>query len=128
MSSSLEYKSDLKILIKEQTGSVSIEDVLSFSNHLAQKDNVLKETAGLIFDCRNALLDYDLDEQNLLTNNLRTRANLYNNLKIAVVSNDPHNVVLIMMLGHADNNLFITPFSTIQGAIAWMSRHKSSVK
>ena len=120
MPTSLEYKRNLKVLIKDHAGSISVDDVMSFSHRFCKKSNVLNATKGLIFDCRNAFFDFEVDEHEAIGSILKDEVDLNKNLKIAVVSAQPYNVVITMMLANVGGRFDIAPFSTMEGAFDWI--------
>ena len=107
------------IIVREFKGDISSQDILNSWKSVLETDIITDSTIGIINVILNAKLTMDLDGFDLIMNHLKANRKL-GNLKLAVLTNSPENIVFPMLGEYNENTLKIKPFSTEEAAISWI--------
>lgn len=122
MDKKFEYKFDdlLGILFKTYYGSITIEDIESSWNYAFENDLIPKERKGFILDYRKSNFDIKIKEYISIPNFYKKHLDIFGNYKIAILTEDPNDIVIPILVKSKDEGYFSRPFSTIEAAIAWV--------
>ncbi|MCK4922713.1 MAG: hypothetical protein KAS71_16785 [Bacteroidales bacterium] len=116
------FNNSLGILHKYYYGSISIADIKSSWEHAFENNLIPKETKGFIVDYRNANLEFEVDEHIKIADFYKDNLEVFGNFKIAVVSDEPKDVVIIILVETKEDGYFSRLFSTVEAATNWVLR------
>jgi hypothetical protein len=114
------YDDDSKALIKKCYGSITVRDVIDSWNEVICNFPLPEDIRGVILDYSNAHLNFDVVEHQMIVDFYIKNLNFFSKYRIGVVANNPHNIVIIMLIARADERYLLRPFTTIGAALVWV--------
>ncbi|MBN2349523.1 MAG: hypothetical protein JXJ22_11820 [Bacteroidales bacterium] len=108
------------ILFKYYYGVISIEDLSSSWEYAFEKKLIPKEVKGFILDYRKATFNIKANEYKEIPKFYKKHIDIFRNFKIAIITQDPKDVVIPMLVKTEDDGYFSRPFSTIEAAVEWV--------
>lgn len=114
------FNSSLGIFYKYYYGSITIADIKSSWEHAFENNLIPKETKGFIVDYQNASFDMEIDEHIEIADFYKNHLEVFGNFKIAVVSNEPKDVVIIILVETKEDGYFTKLFCTVKAATSWV--------
>ena len=122
MEKKFEYKfnNSLGILFKTYYGLISIEDIESSWEYAFENDLIPKEKKGFILDYRNSNFNIKTEEYMAIANFYKKHIEIFGNYKIAIITENPRDIVVPILVESQDEGYSSRPFSTLEAAIAWI--------
>ncbi len=117
-----EYRFDsaLGIIFKTYYGAITVEDIES-SWEFAFSNNIIPETVkGFILDYRKSNFDIEIEEYANIPKFYRKHIDVFRNLKIAIVTENPRDIVIPILVEAKDKGYESRPFSTMKAATNWI--------
>lgn len=114
------FNSSLGILFKTYYGQITIEDITSSWEYAFKKDLIPKETKGFIMDYRNSNFNIKTDRFSEIADFYKKHLDVFGNFKIAILTDDPRDIVIPMLVESKDDGYSSRPFSTVEAAISWV--------
>ena len=108
------------IFYKYYYGSIQIEDILQSWENAFAKNLIPKETKGFILDYRNSHFNMNVGEHSSISAFYKNHLEIFGNLKIAILTEDPKDIVVPMLVQTEDNGYSSKPFSTLEAATDWV--------
>lgn len=122
MEKKFEYKfnKSLCILFKTYYGFITIDDIESSWEYAFENDLIPKEKKGFILDYRNSNLNINIEEHILIANFYKKHIDVFGNYKIAIITENPRDIVIPILVETKDEGYSSKPFSTIEAAEIWI--------
>ncbi|MFD0932656.1 hypothetical protein ACFQ0R_08640 [Psychroflexus salinarum] len=122
MQKKFEYKFDdsLGILIKTYYGLITIEDIESSWRYAFENGLIPEKKKGFILDYRKSNFDIEIDEHTLIADFYRKHIDVFGNYKIAIITENPKDIVVPMLVESLDRGYYSKPFSTFDAAVDWV--------
>ena len=114
------FDESTRIFYKYYYGKVSIEDIVSSWRYAIENELIPDEVQGFILDYRQANLDIPVGEYSKIGEFYRDHLNIFGNQKIAIITLNPQDIVIPMLVRTLDNGYSSKPFSTVENAVKWM--------
>jgi len=114
------FNSSLGILFKTYYGLITIEDIESSWNFAFKNDLIPKEIKGFILDYRNSNFDIRTDRYTAIADFYKKHIDIFGNFKIAILTAEPRDIVIPILVESLDEGYSSRPFSTIEAAIDWV--------
>lgn len=114
------FNQELGILFKTYFGAITIKDIENSSKYAFENNLIPKENKGFILDYRNSHFDIALDKYNEIPNFYKKHLNIFGNFKIAIITEEPKDTVIPVLVALDDDGYASKPFSTMEAAIAWV--------
>ena len=108
------------ILFKYYRGDITIEDISSSWEHAIENQSIPKETKGFILDYTKATFKIKFNEYHLIADFYKNHLDVFSNQKIAIVIDNPSDIVIPILVESEDDGYTSRPFNTIDAAIAWV--------
>ncbi|AOW19856.1 hypothetical protein [Urechidicola croceus] len=108
------------ILFKYYYGKISIETLITSWEENFNSDILKNDIKGFILDYTNASLEMDISEHLKIVQFYKSNLTIFGNYKIAVITNNPKDIVIPILVQSKDEGYASKPFSTIEGAIEWV--------
>lgn len=115
-----QFDSSLGILFKYYYGLVEIKDITSSWEYAFENNLIPKETKGFILDYRNSNLKIKVGEHTEIANFYKKHLEFFGDFKIAIVTENPKDIVIPMLVETKDDGYTSKPFTTIESAIGWV--------
>jgi len=115
-----QFNNSLGILFKTYYGLITIEDIESSWEYAFENGLIPKEKKGFILDYRNSNFNIKINEHTLIANFYKKHINIFGNYKIAIITEEPRDIVIPMLVESQDEGYSSKPFSTLEAAIAWI--------
>lgn len=122
MENKFEYKfnNSTGILFKTYYGLITIEDIESSWKYAFENGLIPKEKKGFILDYRNSNFNIKIDEHISIVNFYKKHLKIFGNYKIAILTLEPSDIVIPILVKSKDEGYSSRPFSTPEAAIAWI--------
>lgn len=124
MGAKFEYEFDSKtnILHKTYYGSISMEEIESSWKYAFNNGLIPKDVKGFILDYRNANFDINIEKHIEISDFYKKFIEIFGGLKIAIITENPKDIVIPVMVNTKDEGYSSRPFSTVEAAIVWILR------
>lgn len=114
------YDAESKIMYKSYFGEINIKDIESSWETASEQNLIPKNTKKFILDYREAMLKVKSTEHSTISDFYKTHPEIFNNALIAIVTDDPNNVVIPILVHEKDEGYISLPFSTMEAALEWL--------
>lgn len=114
------FDSSLCILFKTYYGLVTIEDINASWEYAFENDLIPKEKIGFVLDYRNAHFNIDAKRHSEIADFYKKHIDIFGGYNIAIVTQEPKDIVIPVLVEMHDNGYTSRPFSTLEAAIAWV--------
>jgi len=104
---------DHKILYREFTEDVSVEDLLISFKEILDKDMLIGKTCGVLTDLRGVKFEINPSVFKQVSSFLKSYPELYS-YKLAVITKTPKQVVMVILANNVSSKLNAKPFSTYE--------------
>jgi hypothetical protein len=108
------------ILFKYYYGPITIEDISSSWEYAFKNNLIPKDVKGFVLDYRDANFNMELEEHTQISDFYKKNIEVFRNLKIAVITENPNDVVIPILVEYKDDGYFSKLFSTTKAAITWV--------
>ncbi|MGZ2369746.1 hypothetical protein ACXR6G_08160 [Ancylomarina sp. YFZ004] len=115
-----QFNSSLGILFKYYYGLITLEDIESSWEYAFENGLIPKETKGFILDYRNSNFNIKIEDHTAIANFYKRHINIFGNFKIAVITVEPKDIVVPMLVKLKDEGYSSSPFSTLESSIEWV--------
>jgi hypothetical protein len=115
-----QFNNSLGILFKYYYGLITIEDIESSWEYAFKNDLIPKDVKGFILDYRNSNFNIKIEKFNEIANFYKKHLEVFGNLKIAIITEDPKDIVIPILVETKDEGYSSRPFSTLESAIDWV--------
>jgi hypothetical protein len=120
----IKYDESTKIVFKIHEGVLNVNDSIQSWLSIIQKQLIPQETIGYIIDYRNARFVSGIESSKTMTEVFNGHPKYFKGKKIALITNEPHMVVMLLIVQTFENKIFDTqPFNTEEAAIEWISKN-----
>lgn len=122
MEKKFEYKfnNSLSILFKTYYGPITIEDIESSWVYAFENNIIPKVKKGFILDYRNSNFNIEIEDHILIANFYKKHIDIFGNYKIAILTENPKDIVIPILVEAKDEGYSSRPFSTLEAAIEWI--------
>jgi hypothetical protein len=122
MGSKFKYQFDslTGILYKYYYGLINVKDIVSSWEYAFSNNLIPKETKGFILDYRNSNFNIKIEEHKKIADFYRKHLDIFGNLKIAILTEVPKDIVIPILVQTHDYGYLSSPFSTLESAIDWV--------
>nr|WP_321486758.1 hypothetical protein [uncultured Draconibacterium sp.] len=117
-----EYEYKNCIVFKTYFGLISVNDVKESWLDAIEKDIFPADTIGFVLDYRAAHFDIEMGNYIEIATFLRQHLDIFGNKRIAIITENPDDIVYPMLIGFLDQGYESRPFSTMEAAIQWVSK------
>lgn len=114
------FDSSLGILFKYYYGLINIKDIESSWEYAFENGLIPKETKGFILDYRNSNFNIRIQEYTAISDFYKKHLDIFGNFKIAILTEEPRDIVIPMLVKTEDEGYSSRPFSTLESAIEWV--------
>ncbi len=108
------------ILFKYHFGNICFDDIKNSWNEAINKNIIPNEVKGFILDYRNATFDMSPDEHKKIANFYQSNINTFGGHRIAIITIDPKDMVIPILVEYKDRGYQSKPFSTLEAAKNWV--------
>jgi hypothetical protein len=122
MDKKFDYKFDSSthVFYKYYYGSINVDDICSSWECLIERNLIPENVAGFILDYSLASFNVAASEHAVIPEFYRKHLDVFGNLKIAIITQTPRDIVIPILIEKKDNGYFSKPFYTIQAALKWI--------
>ena len=122
MNDKFEYQFDsaLGIFYKFYVGKITLEDIISSWKYAFKNNLIPKETKGFIVNYKNAKLNMKINEYVGIANFYKNNLDVFGNYKIGIITTNPKDIVIPILVESIDQGYESKPFSTNEAAIEWV--------
>jgi hypothetical protein len=114
------FDSSLGILFKYYYGATTIRDIESSWEYAFKNGLIPREVKGFILDYRKSTFDVKIDEYMAIPNFYQKHIDIFGDLKIAILTEDPKDIVVPILVELEDEGYLSKPFTTLESAIKWV--------
>jgi hypothetical protein len=115
-----EFDHETLILYKFYFGPIALEDIELSWLYAFENKMIPKETKGFILDYRKASFKIQIKDHVKIANFFREHLDVFGGLKIAIITEEPKDVVIPVMLKTKDDGYSSKPFCTREAAVKWV--------
>ncbi|MBE0651718.1 MAG: hypothetical protein IH595_12875 [Bacteroidales bacterium] len=115
-----QFSHSLGIFFKHYYGNITLEDIISSWENIIDNHLIPAETKGFVLDYRNAIIKVSPGHSASIANFYKSHLEVFNNLKIAILTDKPENVVISILVESKDEGYQSKPFSTMEAAVRWV--------
>lgn len=115
-----QFNSLLGILFKYYYGLITIEDIESSWDYAFKNGLIPKDVKGFILDYRNSNFNMEVEEYNKIAYFYKKHIEVFENCKIAILTEEPKDIVIPILVNSKDQGYSSRPFSTLNSAIDWV--------
>jgi hypothetical protein len=108
------------ILTKRHIGEITILDIIDSWEWAFKTELIPDGTKRFLLDYREAIVHETLKSSESIVKFYHNNIDQFRDSKFAIVSENPKNVALSMLVQKQDSNYQSRPFSTIEKAIDWL--------
>lgn len=122
MNKKFNYKFDLSngILYKYYYGEIHIQDISASWEYAFENNLLLENPKGYILDYRGATFAFKIKDHVQIANFYRENLKYFGNKRIAIITDNPKDIVIPSLVELKDDGYSSKPFSTLDAAIAWV--------
>jgi hypothetical protein len=115
-----EYDPSTRILFKFYYGIISINDIESSWIYAFENQIIPEDVAGFVLDYRNAAFEISRSEYMAIPEFYKKHLSVFGNKKIAIITENPRDIVIPLLVEREDEGYLSKPFSTRDAAIHWV--------
>lgn len=115
-----EFNSKTRILFKYYYGLITIEDIIYSWNYAFENKLIPNEVKGFILDYREASFLISINERDEIPGFYKKHHEIFNNCKIAILTVNPKDIVIPILVKKKDDGYKSEAFSTVESAIEWI--------
>lgn len=119
---SFQFSPSLGIFFKHYYGNISLEDINSSWEYIIENNFIPSDTKGFILDYRGAVINIPPNQSSGIADFYKDHLEVFGGFKIAIITDNPKNVVISYLVNAVDLGYQSKPFSTMHAATAWVLR------
>jgi hypothetical protein len=108
------------ILYKNYFGDITIEDIIASWEDAFEHHRIPKNTHRFILDYRQASIRIKSTKHTEISDFYKQHPEFFKNARIAVVTHDPKDTVVTILVHEKDDGYYSLPFSTVEAAREWV--------
>lgn len=108
------------ILYKEYFGIISLKEIYSSWDYAINNNIIPAETIGFILEYQKATFDFEIKLYSKIADYYRDHIEIFQGRKIAIISENPKDVAVMMLIKTKDKEYTSKPFSTLKAAKEWI--------
>lgn len=108
------------VMVGAFEGKISVDDILYFWDELMKSDSLPAEMKGVVLDFSNAVLGFKASSYTRIVDFFIENISFVGRFKIGVVANNPHNIVVVMLIARENFMYELRPFTTINASLIWV--------
>lgn len=116
------FNKSLGILFKTYYGAITIADIESSWEYAFENGLIPNDKKGFILDYRNSNFNINLEDHEAIANFYKKHIDVFGNYKIAILTDNPKDIVVPILVESKDEGYSSRPFTTLKAAIAWILR------
>lgn len=117
---SLEFNPLSRILFKYYYGLISVEDIKNSWTDAIAKKQIPDNVRGFVLDYRKAHFDFEPRRLTEIAEFYMANIHVFGNKYIAMVADNPKDIVYPILFQAEDKGCVTKPFSTMEAAVAWV--------
>lgn len=114
------FNEETKIFYKYYLGNIAFDDIQNSWNHIISNNLIPDDTIGFILDYRDATLQMESREHQKITDFYYANIETFKGKRIAIITEDPKDIVIPMLVRLKDRGYSSQPFSTEKAALSWI--------
>lgn len=120
------FKFDNKthIFYKYYCGEISIQEINDSWIKMIAANVIPQSRKGFILDYRKASFNIELDEYIKIADFYQKNIKTFKDCKIAIITNNPMDIVIPILVREKDKGYASKPFSTVEAAAEWILETK----
>lgn len=115
-----EFDRSSGILYKYYYGLIDIEDIKSSWEYAFENNLIPKEIKGFILDYRESNFNIKIDKHTAIADFYKKHLDIFGNKKIAIITQNPRDIVIPILVKKKDEGYQSRPFSTLESAVKWV--------
>jgi hypothetical protein len=115
-----EYNNTTNILFKYYYGLITIEDITRSWDFAFENKLIPNEVKGFILDYRDASFMININDRDEIPRFYKKHLEMFSNCKIAILTVNPNDIVIPMLVKEKDDGYKSEAFSTLESAIIWI--------
>lgn len=115
-----EFDSTSGILYKYYFGEITLQDITDSWDESIRDKLIPENTKGFILDYRNATFKISIAEYPEIANYYKRHLEVFGNKRIAILTENPKDVIIPMLVEEQDEGYESKPFSTLDAATRWV--------
>lgn len=115
-----EFDNKTGLLFKYYYGKITIEDIATTWEYAIKNEVIPRETRGFVLDYRAASFNLKEEEHNKISQFYQRHIDVFGNTKIAILTENPKDIVIPILVETKDNGYKSKPFYTLDAAIKWV--------
>ena len=115
----VDINEDSSAVVGAFEGKVSVDDILCFWDELIKSDSLPFGMKGIVLDFSDAVLDFKASSYKRIVDYFIENISFVGKFKIGVVANNPHNIVVVMLIARENFMYELRPFTTIKASLIW---------
>jgi hypothetical protein len=116
------FNEKTKIFYKYYLGNISFDDIQNSWDNIISNNLIPDETVGFIIDYRDATLQMESAEHQKIVTYYQQNIEIFKDKKIAIITEDPKDIVIPTLVRLKDKGYSSKPFSTESAAINWIKQ------
>ena len=117
-----EFDNSTGVMFKYYFGLITLEDIITSWEYAFANNLIPKSTKGFVVDYRQANFNMKIDEHKHIADFYKNHPEIFGKLKTAVVTDDPHDVIIPTLVEMLNEGYYSRTFSTLEAAIEWVLR------
>ncbi len=109
-------------MFKYYYGPITIDDIISSWQFAINNQLIPKETKGFVLDYREANFRISIDEHEIIADFYKNHPEIFGKLKTAVITDDPHDIIIPILIETLNEGYYSRPFTTFEAAVDWVLR------
>ncbi|WP_291857831.1 hypothetical protein [Marinilabilia sp.] len=101
-------------------GKVTVDDIIAFWDDLMKNDAVPSGTKGVVLDFSDARLAFKASAYMRIVDFFVENISFVGRYKIGVIANNPHNIVVLMLIARENFMYELRPFTTLGACLVWI--------
>ncbi|PKP25054.1 MAG: hypothetical protein CVU06_04425 [Bacteroidetes bacterium HGW-Bacteroidetes-22] len=115
-----EFDSSTGILFKYYYGPITIDDLTGSWDYAIENKLIPATVKGFILDYREAYFRLSSTDREEIPRYYKRRLNVFGSRKIAILTLNPKDIVVPILVRRQDSGYHSQPFSTLEAAICWI--------
>ncbi|MGQ1947065.1 hypothetical protein ACT3CD_08215 [Geofilum sp. OHC36d9] len=115
-----EFDRSTGILYKYYYGLIGVEDIESSWEYAFENNLIPKEIKGFILDYRKSNFNIKIERHISIAGFYKKHLDVFGNKKIAIITQNPRDIVIPILVKKEDKGYHSRPFSTVESAIKWV--------
>lgn len=116
----IKYNTDYKIFYKIYYGPITIKDIYSTWDEIINENFIPLNTTRFILDYSCANFNFPVSDHHLIPEYYKDNIDTFINSKIAVLTQNPKDIVIPILVMEKDKGYTSKPFSTEEAALNWL--------